>query len=201
MVNLETITHRVKEALKSILHRSDTESDNIIETDFEHEKHRDKLESRNPGMNSYGTFSDTAELLQFHHIKEELVKALNRSCQRINACCIDISNDQISHIAQDLVRMACTEPCGLRGAVIFVILEQKSLCKKLAMITGDPNTTPTFEVYLTLREDTSRWRVFRKAFLTLKGCLLNSKWNESPIVVCNGFQLEKKRLYRHETVQ
>lgn len=43
MVNLETITHRVKEALKSILHRSDTESDNIIETDFEHEKHRDKL--------------------------------------------------------------------------------------------------------------------------------------------------------------
>lgn len=198
MVNLDQITLVIKDAIKSIVQRK-TDKDaasQIIETDFEHEKFKDKLDSRHPCMNSYGTFTDSAEFKLYKTIKEELQKALYASCEKQLACCVDISPQQLEHLAQDVVRMSQSEPCGLRGAIIFLILQRKTLCRKLATITGDPSTTPTFAVYVTLKEDTRPWRAVRKAFLTLKECLLNGAWKESPIVICSGFQLEKKRLYR-----
>ncbi|KAK7502441.1 hypothetical protein BaRGS_00006394 [Batillaria attramentaria] len=197
MVNLDRITHVLKDAIKSIVHRTtDDETSQIIETDFEHDKFKDKLESRDPGMNSYGTFTNTTEFQQFQAMKEQLCKTLYASCEKRLECFVDISPHQLDHLAQDMVRMSQSEPCGLRGAIIFLVLQRKNMCQKLATITGDPSTTPTFAVYVTLREDTSRWRALRKAYLTLKECLLNGAWKESPIVLCSGFQLEKKRLYR-----
>lgn len=197
MVNLDRITHVLKDAIKSIVHRTtDDDTSQIIETDFEHEQYRDKLESRDPGMNSYGTFTDVSEFQQFQSMKDQLYKALYSSCEKQLECYIDISPRQLDRIAQDMVRMSQSEPCGLRGAIVFLVLQRKDVCYKLATTTADPSTTPTFAIYVTLREDTSRWRALRKAYLTLKECLFNGAWKESPIVLCSGYQLEKKRLYR-----
>ena len=45
MVKFETISHAVKKAIQSIVSQSpgDSETSNIIESDFEHEKYKDKL--------------------------------------------------------------------------------------------------------------------------------------------------------------
>ena len=45
MVRLDTISHAVKKVIQSIVSQSpgDSETSNIIESDFEHEKYRDKL--------------------------------------------------------------------------------------------------------------------------------------------------------------
>ena len=147
-------------------------------------------------MNNYGTFADFAELQQFHAVKEQLFSMMHKSCAKNWSCFVDVSTEQLNHLAQDVIRMSQTEPCGLRGAIIFIVLQRKNMCEKLATIEGDATTTPTFEVYVTLKEDTSRWKAFKKVYLTLKECLLNGVWKESPIVLCSGFQLEKKRLYR-----
>lgn len=152
-------------------------------------------------MNSYGSFEDSGEVEQFQSIKEQLFAVLHRSCAKNLSCFIDVSADQLNRLAQDVIRMSHTEPCGLRGVIIFVVLQRKNFCEKLATIQGDATTTPTFQVYVTLKEDTSRWKAFKKVYLTLKECLLNGVWKESPIVLCSGFQLEKKRLYRPTPVQ
>ena len=147
-------------------------------------------------MNSYGAFEDSVELEQFHELKDRLLLMLHMSCAKNLSCCVDVSKEQLEHLAQDIMRMSHSEPCGIKGAIIFVGLERKNSCQKLATIQGDSTVTPTFEVYVTLKEDFSRWKAFKKAYLTLKECLLNGVWKETPIVLCCGFQLEKKRLYR-----
>lgn len=154
------------------------------------------MHSYGPDMSSYGTFSDSLEQQQYLAVREELTKTLHISCARKMARIIDFSSDLLSRVSQDLVRMARSEPYGLRGAIIFIIIEQKFVCQKIATVVGDPTTTPTFEVFVTLRENTSRWKALKRAYLTLKGCLLNSPWKRTPIVLASGFQLEKKRLYR-----
>lgn len=194
---LEQISLVVKTINSMLSHRSvDSEGVSIIESDFEHEKYKDQLDSRNPRMNRYGVFTGQEELQQFQAVKQQLLGKLHRACAKNLSCVLDVSTEQVNRLAQDVLRMSHCEPCGVRGAVIFVVLERKDLCEKLVTIQGDASTLPTFELYVTLKEDTSRWKAFKRAYLTLKECFLNGAWKEAPIVLCSGYQLEKKRLYR-----
>ncbi|KAG2455395.1 STING protein, partial [Polypterus senegalus] len=49
-------------------------------------------------------------------------------------------------IARDIMYMSANEPCGLRGAVIYVNLEVDGLCKTLGRIQQDSSVPPTFEL-------------------------------------------------------
>lgn len=102
--------------------------------------------------------------------------------------------DLTRQIAADVVTMSESEPCGLRGGVLYVNLEgsdtsKDSQLQRVGVVKiGDRNTVPTFEMYLSLKR-TSSWlhqvsnRLFRN-------------FNRDTIVISEMYKLSKKKLYR-----
>lgn len=97
-------------------------------------------------------------------------------------------------IAQDVVTMSESEPCGLRGCILYINLEEL-LTKELRHVgsikIGDRNTVPTFEMYLNLKRTNNGWlnQVSSRLFRT---------FNRNSIVISDGYQLSKKKLYRSD---
>ncbi|OWF52635.1 DNA damage-inducible transcript 4-like protein [Mizuhopecten yessoensis] len=98
-------------------------------------------------------------------------------------------------IARDIMASARKEPCGLRGCVLFINLEDKNKCQNLVKLYCDPTTVSTFELYLTLKEDTRGWCKLKKFFIAISG-YLDKKKNLDLKFLCSGYGLDKKKLYR-----
>ncbi|ESP04023.1 hypothetical protein LOTGIDRAFT_110160 [Lottia gigantea] len=133
---------------------------------------------------------------QYKTVKSKLEESLRNARDTKFKCEVLFPCGTTSKIAQDVLRMSSQEPYGLRGCVLYVNLEEKNVCRKVACVEMDPTTVATFELYLTLKEDTRGWCMLEKIYLTLKGCFKNSKWKSMPKILCSGFILEKKKLYR-----
>ncbi|XP_033740840.1 DNA damage-inducible transcript 4-like protein [Pecten maximus] len=98
-------------------------------------------------------------------------------------------------IARDIMASARKEPCGLRGCVLFINLEDKNKCQNLVKLDCDPTTVSTFELYLTLKEDTRGWCKLKKFFIFMSGYLDKKKTLDLKLL-CSRYGLEKKKLYR-----
>ncbi|XP_076317853.1 DNA damage-inducible transcript 4-like protein [Tachypleus tridentatus] len=104
-----------------------------------------------------------------------------------------IPSDLMLRIVRDILRMSEKEPCGLRGCVVYVNLEEKSLCRRIGKVKYDPHTVATFEVFLTLKQDCSSWLSLRHL---IPARLLKSLGRNSPLVISENYVLNKKKLYR-----
>lgn len=60
-------------------------------------------------------------------------------------------------VAEELLRLAASEPCGLRGAVLHLSVEDGSVCKDVDRIVVDGSLSPTFELALVLRLEAGIW--------------------------------------------
>ncbi|EEB11572.1 conserved hypothetical protein [Pediculus humanus corporis] len=76
-----------------------------------------------------------------------------------------LPSDLLPRIARDVIRMAENEPCGLRGCTLFVSFEASDVHRKISTIKCDPHTVSTFELYLTLKQDSSSWHSLLPQFL------------------------------------
>lgn len=147
-------------------------------------------------MNSCTDFCDIFDSETCKSVQAEIEAAIKEAAEKKIFCQIIYPSDLVSHISQDVLRMSVAEPCGIRGCVIYIILQEKDKSHKLGTIFGNPLAPPTFEIHLTLKEDDRGWRKFQKVYYTIKGCILNSQWTAMPIILCSAYQLEKRRLYR-----
>lgn len=87
--------------------------------------------------------------------------------------------------------MSKDEPCGVRGCVLELVMEDGNLCRRMGKVLIDPNTVTTFEIALVLTKDTPRWLVSK-----LQSYLSNSY--EPPTTVKQGYKLIKRKLYRSD---
>jgi len=122
-----------------------------------------------------------------HELKE--AKRTSLECGEVLVPC-----NLTRQIAADVVTMSESEPCGLRGGILFVSLEggndtSKDPLRSVGCVKiGDRNAVPTFELYLSLKR-TSSWlhqvsnRLFRN-------------FNRDTIVISEMYKLSKKKLYR-----
>ena len=151
-------------------------------------------------MNHYGEcrsdFEDTIEYQAVVDVMAEIETGIRVTFETDMKCIVVLPQELMSRVSQDVIRMASSEPCGVLGCVIHVILKEKDKSKKIATVFGNRGTTPTFEIFLTLREDDRSWRKLHKVYLAIKGCILNSKWTAIPRILSGAYQLEKCRLYR-----
>lgn len=195
---------QVLHKLKSIVSKMQTpkerkdDSFSIIENDFDGYKFGDKFDHHIPGFNCYGTFEDGMEMKQCKLLARRIKEALSVAREEELNCEILVPCGLIMKIAQDILRMSHDEPCGLRGCVLYINLEEKNKCKHLIKLACDPNTVSTFELHLTLKEDTRSWCYVKKLLISFSGCFQHksSLWNPSFKILCAGFVLEKKKLYR-----
>ncbi|XP_056326049.1 DNA damage-inducible transcript 4 protein [Danio aesculapii] len=102
----------------------------------------------------------------------------------------------LEHIGQELVHLSVSEPCGLRGALIDLCVEQDGSCQAAAQIAVDPYLVPTFQLTLVLRLDS------RGLWPKIQG-LFAGRSPASPAVrralrLSTGFRAIKRKLYSSE---
>ncbi|XP_004080471.1 DNA damage-inducible transcript 4 protein [Oryzias latipes] len=102
----------------------------------------------------------------------------------------------LEHIGQELLHLAASEPCGLRGALIDLCVEQGDVCESMAQLSVDPCLVPTFQLTLVLRlESGGLWPKIQGLF--------SSRSTSTPAVrqalkLGTGFRVIKKKLYCSE---
>uniref|UniRef100_A0A8C6TAI9 DNA damage-inducible transcript 4 protein n=1 Tax=Neogobius melanostomus TaxID=47308 RepID=A0A8C6TAI9_9GOBI len=93
----------------------------------------------------------------------------------------------LDHIGRELLHLAASEPCGLRGALIDLCIEHGESCESVAQLSVDPYLVPTFQLTLVLRLETSGiWPKIQGLFS-----------HKSP---STGFRVIKKKLYCSEAL-
>ena len=132
-------------------------------------------------------------LLQFSkHIEDGLKEAREKhlKCEILIPCGLTM------RIARDILIMSESEPCGIRGCSLIIHLQEKSKCCELVKLQYDPTTVSTFEIHLTLQEDTRQIVSVRKMMMQLTGCFKHSTYKSTPKMLCLAYKLEKQKLYR-----
>ncbi|MCI4376403.1 hypothetical protein PGIGA_G00188010 [Pangasianodon gigas] len=94
----------------------------------------------------------------------------------------------LERIGQELLQLAATEPCGLRGALIDVCVDNSKSHQSVGQIAVDPDIVPTFHLTFLLRLDLGGlWPKFTSR-------LSNS------VKLSTGFTVVKRKLYSSEEV-
>nr|XP_023663834.1 DNA damage-inducible transcript 4 protein isoform X2 [Paramormyrops kingsleyae] len=107
-----------------------------------------------------------------------------------------LCKELLEHIGQELLHLAASEPCGLRGALIDLCVEQQDVCQSVEQIAVDPYLVPTFQLTLVLRLDCGGlWPKIQGLF--------SAKSPSAPTVrhalrLSTGFRVIKKKLYSSE---
>ncbi|XP_052356330.1 DNA damage-inducible transcript 4 protein-like [Oncorhynchus keta] len=102
----------------------------------------------------------------------------------------------LEHIGQELLHLAASEPCGLRGALIDLCVEQGEVCQSMEQIAVDPYLVPTFQLTLVLRLDSGGlWPKIQGLFSTKSP---SSPVKRQAIRLSTGFRVIKKKLYSSE---
>lgn len=107
-----------------------------------------------------------------------------------------IPDKLLEHIGKELLHMAASEPCGLRGALIDLCVEQGDACESIGELSVDPYLVPTFQLTLILRlESGGLWPKIQGLF--------SSRSPSTPpvrqvIKLSTGFRVIKKKLYSSE---
>lgn len=102
----------------------------------------------------------------------------------------------LERISQELIHLAASEPCGLRGALVELCVEQGQDCLNMGQIAVDPYVVPTFQLTLVLRRETGGlWPKIQGLF--------SSKSPVAPIVghvlrLSTGFRVIKRKFYSSE---
>lgn len=98
-----------------------------------------------------------------------------------------------SKVAQDILSMSETEPCGLKGCLLYITLEEENKARKIASLKfGEKTIVPTFEMHLLLKRKHSDWlkAIAAKLFKNL----IRDTHTLSDI-----YKLSKKKLFRNLT--
>lgn len=94
----------------------------------------------------------------------------------------------LERIGQELLQLAATEPCGLRGAVIDVCVDNTKSPQSVGHISVDPDIVPTFHLTFLLRLDLGGlWPKFTSRF-------------RNSVKLSTGFTVVKRKLYSSEEV-
>ncbi|XP_061822546.2 DNA damage-inducible transcript 4 protein [Nerophis lumbriciformis] len=124
-------------------------------------------------------------------IESSLKEAKDSDCA-LRCAKLLIPEKLLEHIGQELLHLAASEPCGLRGALIDLCVEQGPLCyESVVQLSVDPYLVPTFQLTLVLRLDSGGlWPKIQGLF--------SPKSPSQAIKLSTGFRVIKKKLYCSE---
>lgn len=189
---------KVLNKFKSTIHRLlGKETQNVFETDYERdETERDNDERPVQHRQWYGLVEDPSDDTKWKEVAKHIEDGLKEAREKYLKCEILVPCGLTNRIARDILIMSESEPCGVRGCSLTIHFQENSSCSELVKIQLDPNTVPTFEIHLTLQEDTHHMVSVRKLMMQLTGCFKHSIYRSTPKMLCLAYKLEKLKLYR-----
>ncbi|CAM1312291.1 DDIT4L (predicted) [Pycnogonum litorale] len=135
-----------------------------------------------------------ADMPGCHQLAERLESCLRdakHSCLECNEVLIPL--DLISNVTSDIQRMSSNEPCGLRGCVLFIHLEEdKKTSQRIGKVKLDNDTVETFELHLKLKKERNGW----KALKHMLPNFLQKFGKDSSIVISPLYSISKRKLFR-----
>ncbi|XP_041047279.1 DNA damage-inducible transcript 4-like protein [Carcharodon carcharias] len=111
---------------------------------------------------------------------------------KLNCSEVLVPERLIRKIARDVLCLSSSEPCGLRGSIIYINMEIENMCKKLDRIVYDSSVVPTFELTLIFKQDGNSWPSLRDFFFI--GTCFTPGFRQA-LKLSPGFCLIKKKLY------
>lgn len=100
----------------------------------------------------------------------------------------------LEHIGSELVQLASSEPCGLRGALVDVCVQQGETIQNAGQIAADPCVVPTFQLTLVLRPESGGiWPKIQGLFASK-----SSPAMRRVLKLSTGFRVIKRKLYSSE---
>ncbi|XP_053547580.1 DNA damage-inducible transcript 4 protein [Bombina bombina] len=102
-------------------------------------------------------------------------------------------DDLLQHMGQELLHLAFSEPCGLRGALIDLCVEHGKVCHSVAQVSADKTVVPTFQLTVLLRLDSRLWPRIQGLFSTKP-----VPGSGQSLKLSSGFKILKKKLYSSE---
>lgn len=122
-----------------------------------------------------------------------LERCLSRAKQTTLHCSSVLVPETLTRrVAREVLRLACGEPCGLRGCILHVHLETDKGCRRLERIVCDGSVVPTFELTLVFKQDGGAWPSLRE--LLLLGACFGPAFTHV-LKLSPGFRLVKRKLY------
>ncbi|XP_054608543.1 DNA damage-inducible transcript 4-like protein [Dunckerocampus dactyliophorus] len=134
--------------------------------------------------------TDDRRCLQLAKMFESCLSRAKRSM--LHCSSVLVPEKLTRRIAGEVLRLASCEPCGLRGCVLYVLLELDKGCQQLERIVYDTNVVPTFELTLVFKQDGTAWPSLRD-FLFMGTCFAPNF--RRALKLSPGFRLVKKKLY------
>ncbi|XP_031162126.1 DNA damage-inducible transcript 4 protein-like [Sander lucioperca] len=126
-----------------------------------------------------------------------ITQSLNDASHILGCSKLILLDCLLHHISKELLHLAASEPCGLRGALIDLCVdrgEQGSLCT-VDQIAVDATLVPTFHVTLVLRlESSGMWPKFQKLFKGSKS-RQTSERHRNTHTLSTSFRAIKRKLY------
>ncbi|XP_078387082.1 DNA damage-inducible transcript 4-like protein [Cetorhinus maximus] len=131
--------------------------------------HPQKAPESDPGLDAdsdYGSFDSDNDSITDDPFEEflcaDVIQLIEQSLSEAKHgalhCFKLLIPDQLTaQVADELLRLAASEPCGLRGAVLHLSVEDQDGCKEVDRIVVDSSLPPTFELTLVLRLEAGLW--------------------------------------------
>ncbi|XP_068593060.1 DNA damage-inducible transcript 4 protein [Cebidichthys violaceus] len=141
-------------------------------------------------------FNDPMEETVLKEVVDLIAGSLRDAKDSLRCTKLLIPDKLLEHIGQELLHLAASEPCGLRGALVDLCVEQGAVCESMAQLSADPYLVPTFQLTLVLRlESGGLWPKIQGLF--------SAKSPSAPVVreaikLSTGFRVIKKKLYCSE---
>ncbi|CAI9593803.1 unnamed protein product [Staurois parvus] len=166
-------------------------------------------------LTSSGSFSDSSsDLNEFDNISipdsdllsdpegeqlcPSLLKMIKRSLNKVSINSLRCSelilpDDVLCHLGQELIHLAYSEPCGLRGALIDLCVESGKACHTVAQLEVDTCVIPTFQLTVLFKLDSRLWPRIQGLFSTK-----SVPGFRQSLKLGTGFKVLKKKLYSSE---
>lgn len=130
-------------------------------------------------------------------VLEHITQSLHDASYRLGCSKLILPDSLLHNISQELLHLAYSEPCGLRGAVIDLCVDkgdQGSLCT-VDQIAVDATLVATFHVTLVLRLDASGlWPKVQKLFKGSPSPQTPTR-HQSTLRLSTSFRAIKRKLY------
>ncbi|XP_045925976.1 DNA damage-inducible transcript 4 protein-like [Micropterus dolomieu] len=126
-----------------------------------------------------------------------VTQSLNDASHILGCSKLILPDCLLHNISQELLHLAVSEPCGLRGALIDLCVDrgdQDSL-SAVDQIAVDATLVPTFHVTLVLRlESSGLWPKVQKLFNASKSPQASAK-HQNTLTLSPSFRAIKRKLY------
>ncbi|XP_072292799.1 DNA damage-inducible transcript 4 protein-like [Eucyclogobius newberryi] len=126
-----------------------------------------------------------------------ITQSLSEASHMLGCSKLIVPDCLVHNISQELVHLALSEPCGLRGALIDLCVDrgdQSSLCS-VDQIAVDAYVVPTFQVTLVLRQESGGlWPKVQKLLKGRQSPQTPTK-HQPTLRLSRSFRAIKKKLY------